>query len=144
MYAMSAVGPDDRPGTGAPTEVAAMSDRYSFDTGAGSVELVVEPTRLRVIAVGDVDYEAGPHLDAICSEVTDRQPADVLVDLDRTTFLDSVGLGFVVRLHQAVTRNGAKLVVVASRPQVRRMFGLTGLDRVLTIATQPSEQLYTP
>jgi anti-sigma B factor antagonist len=112
-----------------------MPDNLAFDTGAGSVELVAEPTRLRVIASGEIDYEASAQLDTIYREVAARQPTDVLVDLARTTFLDSVGLGFVVRLHQLVVRTGHKLTVLAVGAQVRRMFGLTGLDRVLTLVT---------
>ena len=115
-----------------------MTERVVFDTGAGSVELVSEPTKLRVIASGDVDYEASAQLEGVYRAVAERQPSDVLVDLERTTFLDSVGLGFVVRLHQLVGRTGNKLTVLASGSQVRRMFGLTGLDRVLTIAAQPT------
>jgi anti-sigma B factor antagonist len=114
-----------------------MQDRLLFDTGAGNIEVIAEPTRTCVVAAGEIDYEARTRLDEVYHAVAEQPPCDVVVDLGRTTFLDSVGLGFVVRLHKQVSGRGHQLTVVATPQQVRRMFGLTGLDRVLTIAAQP-------
>jgi anti-sigma B factor antagonist len=114
-----------------------MQEKLLFDTGAGNVEVIAEPSGLCVVATGEIDYEARSRLDEVYHAVAEQPPCDVVVDLGRTTFLDSVGLGFVVRLHKQVSLRGHQLTVVASPQQVRRMFGLTGLDRVLTIATQP-------
>ncbi len=110
-----------------------MTDDY-FDTGGGSVRVVDEASRLVIKASGEIDYEAHKELDAVYEIVVAHEPCDVVVDMNGTTFLDSVGLGFLVRLHNLVTKLGRRMVVVAASRHIRRTFGLTGLDRVLTIS----------
>jgi anti-anti-sigma factor len=105
-----------------------------YDTGAGTVAVQAEDGRIVVRASGEIDYEAHRELDAVFDAVAERQPCDVVVDLGRTTFVDSVGLGFLVRLHNQVLKAGRRMTVVDASRQLRRTFGLTGLDRVLTLA----------
>jgi anti-anti-sigma factor len=119
---------------GTPTEVL-MTGEF-FDTAGCSVEVVDEASRLVIKASGEIDYEAQKQLDAVFAKVAAHEPCDVVVDLGETTFVDSVGLGFLVRLHNQVTRLGQRMTVVSTSRQIRRTFGLTGLDRVLTISPQ--------
>jgi anti-anti-sigma factor len=112
-----------------------------YDMGAGTVAVQSEDGRIVVRASGEIDYEAHRELDAVYEAVAGRQPCDVVVDLGATTFVDSVGLGFLVRLHNAVLKAGRRMTVVDASRQVRRTFGLTGLDRVLTLAPPQATQV---
>jgi anti-sigma B factor antagonist len=110
-----------------------MTDDF-FDTGRGTVSVVDEASRLVIKTSGEIDYEAQKQLDSVYELVASHAPCDVVVDMNGTTFVDSVGLGFLVRLHNQVTRLGQRMTVRATSRHIRRTFGLTGLDRVLTIA----------
>jgi anti-anti-sigma factor len=50
---------------------------------------------------------------------------DVIVDLAGCRFIDSTGIGWVVRTAEQVQRSGRRLVLVAPNSQVRRVFELT-------------------
>jgi anti-sigma B factor antagonist len=55
----------------------------------------------------------------------------VVVDLDGTTFMDSVTLGVLLGTLRRLQSRGGELRVACSRGPIRRTFELTQLDRVL-------------
>lgn len=59
--------------------------------------------------------------------------ATVIADMTGTTFCDSSGLGELAVAHQTAQDLGAELRVVVTTSQVRRVFALTRLDRVLAV-----------
>lgn len=63
----------------------------------------------------------------------------VVLDLSRATFIDSVTLGLIVRAARELSRNGSELRIFmpgTTERQVRELFRITGLDRVLAIDTR--------
>jgi anti-sigma B factor antagonist len=114
-----------------------MQDRM-LDPGSDWVEMIPGEGRFRIALIGDVDYAARGRLDEAYHALSEQPPGDVVADLAGTTFLDSGGLGFLVRVHRLVTKHGHQLTVLAPPAHVRRALMVTGLDRVLTItAEQP-------
>jgi anti-sigma B factor antagonist len=116
-----------------------MQDKV-LDPGSNRVEFLPGQGELRVALIGEVDYASRGELDEAYTALTQHPPANVVADLARTTFLDSVGLGFLVRIHHWVTATGHELTVAAPPTHVRRALMLTGLDRVLTITPQPGAE----
>lgn len=112
-----------------------MQDK-TLDPGDNRVELTPGRNGVRVALIGDVDYAARGKLDDAFDTLTAGPAGDVVADLGATTFLDSVGLGFLVRVHRWVTEGGFRLTVSAPPTHVRRALMLTGLDRVLTITPE--------
>jgi anti-sigma B factor antagonist len=104
-----------------------------LDPDDNRVVLIPGQDGCRVALIGEVDYAARGKLDDVFAELTEHPPGDVVADLAETTFLDSVGLGFLVRVHRWVTDSGFRLTVAAPPTHVRRAMMLTGLDRVLTV-----------
>ena len=60
-----------------------------------------------------------------------RGHATVVVDMTRTHACDTAGLHVLVRAHRRALAHGGELRLVAPRPDVRRLFAITGLDRVV-------------
>lgn len=48
-------------------------------------------------------------------------------------FIDSSGLSVLVVNHQRLQARGGQLIIEAASPPARRLFDISGLDRVLTI-----------
>ncbi len=57
--------------------------------------------------------------------------ATVVVDMTRTHACDTAGLHVLVRAHRRALAQGGELRLVAPSPDVRRLFAITGLDRVI-------------
>jgi anti-anti-sigma factor len=61
----------------------------------------------------------------------------VIIDLHNLSFCDSCGLAtFVTTKHEADAR-GTDLLISDLRPGVRRLFAISGIDRVVRLAEEP-------
>jgi anti-anti-sigma factor len=65
----------------------------------------------------------------------------IVLDLQELEFIDSTGLGVLVKTHQRMRDDGLQLAVVKGNGQVRRLLELTGLDQQLTIVDSAEELL---
>ena len=84
-----------------------------------------------VTVAGEVDLDTAPHLrQALTSTTT----AHVHVDLTGVPFMDSTGLGVLIAAHKRALDRSGTLVVLCDDDRILRLFRLTGLDTVLTIA----------
>lgn len=63
----------------------------------------------------------------------------VVVDLRDLAFLDSTGLGVIVKAHQRLREEGCQLALIEGDGQVRRLLSLTGLTDQLTIVRDPDD-----
>ena len=63
------------------------------------------------------------------------------MDLSRASFLDSSGLGALTNSMRRIERKGGRLVVINTDPQLRRVFELTGLKRVLNVVPDREQAL---
>jgi anti-sigma B factor antagonist len=52
----------------------------------------------------------------------------VVLDLRRLTFFDTSGIRLVVETLQSLTADGVRFALVRGRPDVQRLFALTGLQ----------------
>ena len=57
----------------------------------------------------------------------------VIVDLERTEYIDSSILACLVSLYKATEQRGAQLLLVGLNSQVRRLFDVTQLTAIFTI-----------
>jgi anti-sigma B factor antagonist len=88
-----------------------------------------------VVAVhGDVDLDTAPDLRTALIEAIDELPGRlVVVDLDGVDFIDSAGLGVLVRGLQHAREREGELKLVATGQNVVRVLELTGLARAFEI-----------
>jgi anti-sigma B factor antagonist len=100
---------------------------------------VKEETRGAVVTVsGELDVASSQTLE---HELTKLQSvATVVVDLRGLTFIDSTGLGVLVRAHQLAKEQGRRFGLVRGNGQVDRLLNLTGLDQELLVGDS-TEQL---
>ena len=58
----------------------------------------------------------------------------ILLHLERLSYLDSAGLGELVRTHVAVRNRGGQLTLINPSPSVRNLLRLTRMDQVYDFA----------
>lgn len=63
-----------------------------------------------------------------------ERPRRVLIDLSGVTFIDSVGLGMLIRSEEEARRNDAALVLRSPSDSVRRLLSITAMDRNFAIS----------
>lgn len=91
---------------------------------------------VRVQVQGELDMSTSPELDQILRRETDAGKR-VVVDLSEIAFIDSTGLNTLIKALRACDSNGGALMVSASLPaQVQRVLEITGLNKVLPVASE--------
>jgi len=83
-----------------------------------------------VTAPEEIDITTAYRLRAALAAAV-RGHATVVVDMTRTHACDTAGLHVLVRAHRRALAQGGELRLVISGPEVRRLFAITGLDRVI-------------
>lgn len=54
-----------------------------------------------------------------------------LLDLDGVTYIDSSGVGVVIRLATTAMKKDVKLCVICKQPSVQRVFVVSNVDRII-------------
>ncbi|WP_414548070.1 STAS domain-containing protein [Anabaena sp. CCY 0017] len=75
-------------------------------------------------------------------EITNLTSTDadiILIDLKDVNFIDSSGLGALVAAMQAVKQSNGKLFICSVNDQVKTIFELTKMDRILQVFTTREE-----
>jgi anti-anti-sigma factor len=65
----------------------------------------------------------------------------LVVDLDQVSFIDSAGLAVLVGTAKRAAACGGSLCAVCSRPRIRQLLRLTGLDCRISLASTLDEAL---
>lgn len=95
-----------------------------------------------VVAVGgEVDMYTAPAVDRELEGAVGAGARTLIVDLGAATFVDSTFLGVLLRWLGRLREHGGELGVVCSDPNLRKIFEITGLDRMLTIRERPRVDL---
>ena len=94
-----------------------------------------------VTAAGEIDIATATRLrERLVEAAADGRP--LVADLDRVSFIDSAGIGALIGAAKRAAAYGGPLHVVCTRPQIRQLFRLTGLDRQLPLACTLDEALH--
>ena len=83
---------------------------------------------------GEVDVYTADRLRKALGTAIDAGPDRVVVDLTGLRFLASEGLGVLIGATKRAGRAGCGLVVRGAQANVRRVFELTGVHRLLDLA----------
>jgi anti-sigma B factor antagonist len=99
-----------------------------------------EPAYVLVTMAGEVDYGTAAALRERLFPLA-ATGRHLIADLDRVSFIDAAGLGVLAGVARRAAGQGGSLRVVCARPQIRRLFGLAGLDRAVPLAGRLAEAL---
>lgn len=80
---------------------------------------------------GELDLLTAPKLAAQIDGFLRERPADVLVDLGPTAFIDSAGLAILLNVKRRVEHRGKRLRVVCDEGPVRRVIERARLEDTL-------------
>ena len=104
----------------------------------GSIDFRLEEDRPRagtvVVSVhGDLDLHTADELGDRLVGVAEGGASSVVVDLSDVAFVDSQGLGALLRGTRRLGGGVGRFRLVVPEPQIRRIFEITALDRVFPL-----------
>ena len=88
---------------------------------------------------GEVDLASSPQLDDAIISALDSGAKAVAIDLTDVSFMDSSGLGVIVRGLKRCREAEIDLDLVITNERVLKVFGITGLDQVIPIHSSISD-----
>jgi anti-anti-sigma factor len=103
------------------------------------VEVNREGSAIVLAIGGELDLSSSAALEDEITKAVQTDAACVVIDLRELEFVDSTGLGVLVKANQLATDAGRKFGLVRGGPQVERLLDLTGLADRLKIADTPEE-----
>ena len=89
--------------------------------------------RYLITVSGEVDLATSPDLDVAIIAAIDSGATSVVIDLTDVSFMDSSGLGVIVRALKRCREAENDLDLVITNERVLKVFGITGLDQVIPI-----------
>jgi anti-anti-sigma factor len=90
---------------------------------------------LRVIASGEIDFSSASSMQARIIAACERETtSELILDLSSVDFIDSSGLGVIMRLQRELAEQDGALVLLDPTAPVRRSIALMGLDSHLLLA----------
>jgi anti-sigma B factor antagonist len=111
----------DKPDSSLPIPEAFDIDRRELDA------------RASVIAIkGDLDLSTAPQLKWMLLDALEAGHSRIVVDLSLTTFMDSTALGVLIGVNRNLDA-GSRLAIVCARPNVLKIFELSGMDGAFAI-----------
>lgn len=89
---------------------------------------------LPIIALeGEVDVYTAPQLKQQMISLLEGGAREVVVDLSRVDYLDSTALGVLIGGLKRLRELDGNLALVCPSPRIRRVFEITGLDKIFDI-----------
>jgi len=96
----------------------------------------------RIVTLGgqmDV-FTAGAELEELLEECVESA-SHLMVDMSQVSFIDSIGLGLLVKTARRLSASGHRLAVLRPHANVRRLIEITGMERWLAVDSSEDEAL---
>ena len=74
-------------------------------------------------------------------EIQRRNPKRVILDFNSVSFMDSAGIGMVIGRYKTAAMLGAKMEMINVKPNIRRIFEMTGVLKIIPITTLNIEEV---
>ncbi len=82
---------------------------------------------------GEVDAYTSARFREVMVETIENGGANLIVSMLGVEYIDSSGLGALVGGLKRASEHDGRIVIVCDQPQVRKVFEITGLEKVFTL-----------
>ncbi|MCL5105224.1 MAG: STAS domain-containing protein [Armatimonadetes bacterium] len=90
---------------------------------------------------GEVDAYTSARFREIMLETIDGDSGSLVISMVDVEYIDSSGLGALVGGLKRVSERNGRIVIVCSKPQVRKVFEITGLEKVFPIYDEEDDAI---
>jgi len=114
--------------------VCSSSPRHRAVINSFDIVVVRTATAATVRVCGELDADTAPGLRDRLASLVEEGITDITVDLAELGFIDSSGLSSLVVGLKRVREHGGDLVMLSPTPSTMRVFEITGLTSLFTLA----------
>ncbi len=101
-------------------------------SGNDAIDVTVHGETTKAAVGGDFDMQATFRVEPALERALDRPGLSALeVDLSRLRFIDSTGIGVLLRVEAEARERGVALTIRPAPPEVQRIFDVTGVADAL-------------
>jgi anti-sigma B factor antagonist len=105
-----------------------LSEPEDFD-----IDVTGDDSGITVAVRGELDVLTAPFLWERLETLFPEQGGRLVLDLAGVRFVDSMGIGVIVRAQSRLRQSGGELVVRSPQDQARKVFETTGLDKTIEL-----------
>lgn len=105
-----------------------LSEPEDFD-----IDVTDDGAGITVAVRGELDVLTAPFLWERLEPLLPTSGERLVLDFEGVRFIDSMGIGVVVRAQSRLRQGGGTLVVRSLQEQGRKVFEMTGLDKTLDV-----------
>lgn len=109
-----------------------MADESRGPETFGIVVVRPDAHSAAISPAGDLDVSTAPRLLACIDDLLAEGRRTIVLDLRAVTFIDSSGLGTLVKAHKHAAP-AAELTVVQARPHIHRAMEISGILKVIRV-----------
>ena len=82
---------------------------------------------------GEVDAYTSARFREAMIDLIESGAANLIISMMKVEYIDSSGLGALVGGLKRSTERGGRIVIVCDNPQIRKVFEITGLEKVFPL-----------
>ena len=101
------------------------------------MDLVINVRRDKTVPiidlVGEVDAYTSARFREAMVDLIEAGAANLIVSMMKVEYIDSSGLGALVGGLKRSSEQGGRIVIVCDNPQIRKVFEITGLEKVFPL-----------
>ncbi len=94
-----------------------------------------------VDVAGEVDLYTAPRLEEALTRAAAADPPLIVVNLARTTYLDSTALRVLTAARRRAQERSGDIALVTTQPKIAKLFTITGLDQLFPLCATEGEAL---
>ncbi|OXS74576.1 anti-sigma factor antagonist [Domibacillus enclensis] len=98
-----------------------------------TIDVQEQAQQTTINLAGEIDAYTAPKLRETAFPYTEKQGADIVIDLSGVTYMDSTGLGVFVGLFKSLNANNGTLKLTGLSDRLKRLFDITGLADIMNI-----------
>ncbi|MCO6359523.1 anti-sigma B factor antagonist [Roseivirga pacifica] len=92
---------------------------------------------------GEADASSSIHLDKAIRDAMDEGMPQILIDCTNLNYISSAGLGVFMSYIEEINQKSISFIIFGLSEKVLKVFGILGLDQLLTIKKDKEEAIET-
>ena len=97
-----------------------------------TLQVQQQGTRAVLTLAGELDLDGADVLTATASDLIVQGHHDLVLEMARVSFCDSMGLNALLHILRQATTAGGSLVLVSPTDPVKRLLSMCGVDRIIS------------